>query len=716
MSDGGNMVSAAGTGPQTGAVRRRVAALALVVAAVGLPLNHIAAYALVLLAALVIFFTAEVSTRPAAWTAAVAVVVVSIAAQWLVAPPRIEEGHNVFLPQDGGVLQAGLPSDVYAAMSAQFDAQYPPQSRCRSSGCWTTGEFPDRVYAFSADGIFSHTPMSRTVAGIDFSDPIWLRLGFTNEHRYNWTEGELQRNHRDGRFWMGLHRWHLLMPWFVVYRFPADFVGSTLCWRGSVLWEGGGERFADLSSAGETCRTLAPADTGRRVFGIAIKPGALAMRLERTWSLRLRSIVQGAFMLLGVLAAIGAIVRPRGRRLVVPLVLTGLALLVIAIDDASFIGGVRPFDGGDDGLFYDGVGRAILQHLLAGDLRAALEGGEKVFYYGGPGLRYFRALEHLIFGETYLGYLSLVLVLVFAVLALFRRFLPERWALAFALLFVAVPIGTLFGTSFVHYEQWASRGFADPAAYILFLCGLVPVVGFTAAGPGRNFGPAFFGGLLVALGIFMKPIVAPAAAVLMGGAGLAALYQRQWPRLVGLCVGFSFVLAMGLHNFVFGHVLVPFSANATHPLVYVMPPEAYVAALRELAALHLTGEHVRRAVVQIGQWLAGPSELKVMIPLHAAAVAVLVFVAGWGRFFDPWLRLIAGSALAQHVVALFYVATARYHFLTWFLTMLVCAVWLHDIGVAWLWRCCPQACARIAKLPTSVRLAAGLTRLQRMSA
>ena len=52
---------------------------------------------------------------------------------------------------------------------------------------------------------------------------------------------------------------------------------------------------------------------------------------------------------------------------------------MIAIDDASFLGGVRPFDGGDDGLFYDSVGRQILQHALSGDWYEALRGGESVF-------------------------------------------------------------------------------------------------------------------------------------------------------------------------------------------------------------------------------------------------------------------------------------------------------------------------------------------------
>ena len=105
---------------------------------------------------------------------------------------------------------------------------------------------------------------------------------------------------------------------------------------------------------------------------------------------------------------------------------------------------MRPFDGGDDGLFYDGVGREILQSLLAGDFYSALRGGESVYWYGGPGLRYFRALEHVVFGESYLGYLSLVLAFPFFVLLLFRRFLDARWALALIVLFVAVPLGVHF--------------------------------------------------------------------------------------------------------------------------------------------------------------------------------------------------------------------------------------------------------------------------------
>jgi len=697
---------------------RKFGALFLGVAAVGVPVNHLGGYALLVILA-VIVFSGEVSASPKAWLAALAIVAVAAAGQWLLAPPRIEEGHNVFLPGGPGALERELPADVYRFMANEFDAVYPPAVRCQveSTGCWKSHGFPDRAFAFSADGIWHKSTASRAVTELDFSDPVWLRSGFINELRYNWGTAapDVHRADRDRRFWMGLHRWHLAMPWFEMLKLPAAYVGGQLCWRGDVLWEGAGGAFAPLPASG--CRSIETADSGRRVFGIAIKPDTLAMNLEPPWSVRLRHFAANALLLAGLIGLVAALLRVRPRRLIPPLMLIGLSVIVIAIDDASFLGGVRPFDGGDDGLFYDSVGRVILQSFLGGNYYDALRGGENVFYYGGPGLRYFFALEHLFFGESHLGYLSLMLLLPFLVYFLFARFLPHRWALGLAIVFVAIPLGLLFGTSFINYAGWAARGFADPLAYMLFIAGTVVVVGATAAGPDDRFIPAFFGALLLALGICVKPIVAPAAAVLLGCSGLATLYFRQFRRLAGLCLGFSPVFSMALHNWVYGHVFVLFSANAEHPLVLVMPPSAWAAAARELLTLDFHGGKLAHGVKQIFDLLSGPAESYWTIPLNGLAVIVLIYVVVRGRRFDPWLRIVGAAALAQHVVALFYTSeVARYHFLDWFLTVVVVMVWLHQTGIDWFSRRYPALAARMAANPANMRLASGLARLQKMAA
>jgi hypothetical protein len=335
-----------------------------------------------------------------------------------------------------------------------------------------------------------------------------------------------------------------------------------------------------------------------------------------------------------------------------------------------------------------------------------------VFYFT-PGMRYLRAAEHLIFGESYLGYLSLMLVLPFLVFAMFRRFLPPRWAPALVFVFAAVPIGVLFGSSLVQYVKWAARGFADPAAYTCFLGALLLLVGRTGDGPRDRFGAALGAGLLFALALFVRPNIAPAAGILLTGASLAALWQRQYRRLAGLCIGFAPVLGMALHNWVYGGALVPFTSTAAHPGALVMPPAAYLAALSELAHLDVAGEHVVRALRQIAGWLAGPSESAVLAPLNAAALVVLVRVAAWGNA-DPWLRLTAGAPLVQHCVGLFYATAGRYYYLTWLLTFLVVVAWVHGEGIDILRRRFPELSKRVAEHPASAALARGLDRMSRV--
>src|SRR5262249_60328494 len=108
------------------------------------------------------------------------------------------------------------------------------------------------------------------------------------------------------------------------------------------------------------------------------------------------------------------------------------------------------------------------------------------------------------------------------------------------------------------------------------------------------------------------------------------LRERGFRRVGGLTVGFAAVLAMALHNWVYGGALVLFTTTAGIPKLLVMPPAAYLAALGELAHLNFAGEHVVRALRQIAGWLAGPSGWVAMAPPNAAANVVLIRLALWG--------------------------------------------------------------------------------------
>lgn len=652
-----------------------------------LPVNEIHAFLLlVVLVAFVTFGRIHISSWR--WAIAAALILTSNIVWHFAAPPKIEEGHNVFVTQAQqrtSVLEVGLPPQVYRFMSAELEAEYPVERRCGSEGgcAWIQGS-PKQVFAFSADGVYDRPLYSRRVTAIDFDDPTWLRLGFTNDMMYNWYShvSDLKRGYRDPRPWAVFHRWHLTMPWFVVYRFPQDFVGSNLCWRGDVFWEGAGDTFTHLHHQAKSCRVLAASDVGKRIFGIAVKPESLAMTLEPTAGVRALQILVPVLNIAAFAALIFLLVRCNWRDLILPTCLVGVALLVALLSDAALLGGFRYHDGGDDGLTYEGMARQMVQFALQGDVFNTLRANSDIFYYT-PGSRYLRFVERLVFGDTNFGYLALLLSLPLILWNLFRRFVTTRWALVLLAIFIATPVGLVFGTNFFLHIQNASRGYGDSAAAIMFLGGLAFLIGRPHQTQTSCFSDAFLASSLFAISVLVRPNFAPMVGILLGGAGLAALWQKQFWRLAGMCVGFVPVTFAALHNWYYGGVFVLFSSNAGLPVVYVLPVTGYAKALVELFTLQFQGEHLVRAVEQISAYLTGSREWLVAIPVHIAAIAVLISVLA-SRNFDGWLRLITAAALVGHGFAVMFQIVPRYHLPIWLLSLLVCAVWLQEEGVPWL--------------------------------
>jgi hypothetical protein len=75
----------------------RLGAIVLAVIVIGLPINNIVDYA-ALLAVVLIVACGNIRTHPRTWVEALGLVIFVVIAQQLLSSPRIEEGHNVFLP------------------------------------------------------------------------------------------------------------------------------------------------------------------------------------------------------------------------------------------------------------------------------------------------------------------------------------------------------------------------------------------------------------------------------------------------------------------------------------------------------------------------------------------------------------------------------------------------------------------------------------------
>jgi hypothetical protein len=144
----------------------------------------------------------------------------------------------------------------------------------------------------------------------------------------------------------------------------------------------------------------------------------------------------------------------------------------------------------------------------------------------------------------------------------------------------------------------------------------------------------------------------------------------------------------GIHNWYYGGVLVPFSSNAGHQLLYKVTPLDYLRAAHETLRFDFKGAHTARIGNLMTGWLSGPRELLVMMPLHACAF-LLMFRVGTSPVFDPRLRLMAWATIAGHAVAFLYVSTPRYYYVIWLLNLIVAAAWLQQEGLPLLVRRIP---------------------------
>lgn len=654
--------------------------MVLVALALGLPLNDLISVIFLVGGGLLVLTATAIQLTPRRWLLAViAVVVANLAAAFL---PRlaVEEGHNLFLPVPlGAALKDGLPDQVYAHLERRFLEHFPEEQRCsphNGPGCWLVYPGPDRTFDVSADSLLQSPKYSRTVDHIDFDGLADFRGGFVNRAGYSWRSGNSDVTRR-------------AMPFFVLYDLPKEAAGGRLCWRGEVLWETAPGQFDALAHGSMTCRAIAAEDGGRRVIGVGIDSSALAMRLERPLRYDIASMARSAARTLALAIVLGLLVVPCWAAVVLPIALMAGGALVISVVDPALFGGYAPFeDGGADGITHEGKGRVIAEALVSGDWAKALRGEAGVFYFM-PGLRYIRALEKLVFGDTFMGYLIVLLAFPILVYRLFRRFLPLRWALVLVGLFGATLGGRYWGMAFYEYVKWTSYGYPEVMGYSLFLLGVLAVAGRVERGEAYGWW-AYWGGLSLAVAVAVRPNLAPGAGALLFGVGITLLLHKRVRHILALAVGFAPILLVPLHNWVFGKKLVLLTATALIPENLKTPPAVYLDAAGEFTRFEWSGPALTRVLDHWEGWATGSAE-------GWAAGAALVSLALFGatlavalsrRLAPVPLRLVAWTALAQHAVLWFYTPTDRYAWLTWLLSftvtmVLLCERWLPAISQKW---------------------------------
>ncbi len=175
-------------------VMPRLALLTLIVLILGVPINDFWRFLLLTMAVMAVCF-GRVRLQPLRWLVALAIALIVVAVNWLLPGPRIEEGHNVYIPVGAslGVFERELPPGAQRAMLEIFDQAYLKEgAQLPGSPDWWSdprfqrpGLFAEQAFAPSADALWQRPKYSRTVDAIAFRSQNQAQLNVINRKRFN---------------------------------------------------------------------------------------------------------------------------------------------------------------------------------------------------------------------------------------------------------------------------------------------------------------------------------------------------------------------------------------------------------------------------------------------------------------------------------------------------------------------------------------------------
>jgi hypothetical protein len=629
-----------------------------------------------LLLAGAVFVTIFGATKPG-WRrvgVAAAILLLAITVKWTLPRADIAEAHNAFMVMGpGGPLERGLPPAVFRSWKAQFDALYPPAAEPYVEYSWRAhASVPQSLFARSADAVWRTPKYTRQVDDIHFATLAEFRGGFVNDLRYNFWNGELSRN---------------VLPFYVMYELSQASVRSRLAWAGQAFWERADGGFDEVVHAGVTARAIEPADSGRRVYAAFFpqRDGERPFRLELAPALQYAGWFTTVLTIVSVVAIIGLIVRCHWVATLRVLTLFGVGyLLVTSAAGASLGRSYPPHRGGDDGLFYESVGREMAMLAGRGEIVEAMKGAEPIYWFT-PGTRYFRMIEKLVFGETNLLYGVLIAAIPVALFLLCRQLLNARKAWVITAVFVLMPVGNL---SFLQYIANGRLGYSEALGCGLFLAGLALLIHTQPpwGGTSRSLWLALAAGATLAASMIVRPNFALSVAWCGAASAWSSGRRGDGWAIVPLGCGLALALWMPFHNWFYGgefHLIA-----RTEGLWLALGIGDYAVAVRDVITGQTDSATAIRISQQLTSWLGGPAfaDRRWLMPLawavHALKLLALVVsmwvAARWvsGRSaVRARVGVMAVAALLAHVPMLFIWETpSRYAMLAWDLCLLVLVV------------------------------------------
>lgn len=431
------------------------------------------------------------------------------------------------------------------------------------------------------------------------------------------------------------------MPYFAIYKFPKWYNNSDLCFKGSVILDG-----LIINHQDKKCLNV---DYKKKYLFYNFD--FLEVELKKNFKGLIFSIFFLIFKILAIFIFYKRSYLNKSEFLnkIFIVFFSTIGFLYFFYRRNDFVFGYHALDGGMDGLLHESFAKSIFINFIDGNLLEVFRGNEDVYYFM-PGMRYFLFLEKLIFGNNFYLIYSVMIFIPLSLYEFFKIYFKKNISFFISVIFIFINIPQLgFGSS-IYYKNLLTA-YPEGVLFFILIQSLILIYY-------KNF---FFGGFLMAFAIFLRPNFIPFVLVVISAQTIILLNKKKIKDFAKLLVGFSFVLLIPLHNYVFNKNGFYFLTSSTGIT------SNKVLSINDYFEVFSSKKTNKSLINHIKSFLnTGIDKSFILIINFFLLLNFLLFFIIFFRKYSKEEKILFFATLFQIFPSLFYINTGRFATVLWF--------------------------------------------------
>ena len=598
-----------------------------------------------------LFYSAKINYKKRNWLVVAVILLCSLLIKQSLNVPQIEESSNVFIGGENyknSVFKKNLPSPVFDKLNNDFKDVFPNSI----SG-------PDnKVFYKSVSQMLYKSNGTRSVESINWNNRYQLQLGAFNNTKYNaFNDQEPNREN---------------LPYFIKYSFPYDYSNSNakFCWEG-LAFIGNKlkkQEFNALDCIDFSSISIQPSNSFEIWLVETGKTKPLKAKLILPLKYKIIILLKHLFSILsGLIIFILLFKDISKKKSLIFLSSLVISILFTIYFYPNFLNKFVIFEGGNDGLLYVHFAHLISEHISYGNYKLAFMGGEKAYDLM-PFYRYVWVINYFLFEESPWMLIFIITFFPSVIYKIFFELLGKKWSIYFIIFWFFIPFFEAFGFFHFYYVKLTLRGFGEPLSYLCFLTSLLYLIKFYKNCTLINYTNTYIFSLLLALSIGLRANILPACLIMLIFYILLNYRNKKNINYFFLILGFSIVLVMPIHNYMFTGKFIPLTIAAYKDWNLGARPSDYIILFKSLITLNFDIITWKKIIGHVH------GEIKLYEIWYHLSI-IICFYYSLKKKSPLAIRCIALSALSLISLLLFYHVGGRYSYLAWTLGLMVLSYW-----------------------------------------